>query len=278
MSVVLGGSAREVNAGGDDDGMTSSPKFVAGTPSWVDIGTTDVEGAIEFYTQLFGWTYEQAGPESGGYGTFFRDGRQAAGIGPATDQTRGTSWTTYLSTEDAQATAEKVRAAGGQIVQEPTPVMELGTFAVVKDPSGAYFNLWQAGKQEGLQTVPEHGAFNWAELMTEDAETAKAFYHNVFGLTTSEMPAGDGGTYILLEAGEESVAGMMQNRPEWGPMASHWSVYFAVDDVDAIADRAIELGGTEMARQDSPAGRFAQLRDPQGGSFGVIANDPDFSM
>lgn len=258
--------------------MTSSAKFAAGTPNWVDIGTTDVRGAIDFYTELFGWTHQEMGGQPDGYGTFLRAGRAAAGVGPATDENRGTSWTTYLSTDDAQLTVERVRAAGGQVVQEPTRVGELGTFAVLRDPSGAYFNIWQTGEQEGLETVAEHGAFNWAELMTDDAERAKTFYHSVFGLTSSEMPAGDGGAYILLEAGEETVAGMMQNRPEWGPAPSHWSIYFAVDNVDVIADRAVELGGIEIVRQDSPAGRFAQLRDPQGGSFGVIANDPDFSM
>jgi predicted enzyme related to lactoylglutathione lyase len=124
----------------------------------------------------------------------------------------------------------------------------------------------------------EPGSLTWAELMTSDIGAAKAFYERVFGVSSRDVDAGDGGMYTLIEAGRRSVAGAMQVRPEWGPMPSHWSIYFEADDCDAVADEAVQLGGTESARQDSPAGRFANLVDPQGGAFSIIKTDPDFSM
>jgi predicted enzyme related to lactoylglutathione lyase len=256
----------------------TTPQFATGEPSWVDIGTTDVKGAIDFYTALFGWTHLDFGPEAGGYGVFLRDGKRVAGIGPATDPGRGTSWSTYLATADADATAARVEGAGGNVIMSPGEVMDQGRMAVFTDPAGAFFSVWQAGAHKGTEVRGEHGSLTWAELMTTDLDAAKAFYTKVFGVTARDADAGDGGTYTLIEAGGDPVAGAMQIRPDWGPMPAHWSVYFAVDDCDATADRAIELGATEMMRMDSPAGRFASLSDPQGGSFSIIRNDPNFSM
>ncbi|HEY3009753.1 MAG TPA: VOC family protein [Micromonosporaceae bacterium] len=254
------------------------PQFPTGAPNWVDIGTTDVEGAVAFYTRLFGWTHLDFGPDAGGYGAFLKDGKQVAGVGPTTDPARGTSWATYLATDDAAATAAKVEAAGGKVIMAPMQVMDQGTMAVFADPTGAFISVWQPGAHKGTEIMNEPGSLTWAELMTSDIGAAKAFYERVFGVSSRDVDAGDGGMYTLIEAGRRSVAGAMQVRPEWGPMPSHWSIYFEADDCDAVADEAVQLGGTESARQDSPAGRFANLVDPQGGAFSIIKTDPDFSM
>ncbi|HEY2947251.1 MAG TPA: VOC family protein [Micromonosporaceae bacterium] len=254
------------------------PQFPTGTPNWVDIGTSDVDGAVAFYTQLFGWTYADFGPDAGGYGAFLKDGKQVAGVGPTTDPAQGTSWATYLATDNAGATTDKVEAAGGKVIMAPMQVMDQGIMAVFADPAGAFISVWQPGAHQGVEVMQEPGSLTWAELMTSDIAAAKAFYERVFGVSTRDVDAGDGGTYTLIEAGGKSVAGAMEIRPEWGPMPSHWSIYFEVDNCDAIADQAVQLGGTEMTRQDSPAGRFANLADPQGGAFSIIKTDPDFSM
>src|SRR5262245_36331805 len=245
-------------------------EFKPGTPSWVDLGTTDVAGAGSFYGALFGWTVEDLGPESGGYGLIRKDGKQVAGIGPATDPTRGTSWAVYFATDSADDTAAKVEVAGGTVVVAPTDVMAQGRFAVFQDPAGAYFSVWQAGEHRGAELLDEAGAMCWVELMTSDVPATKAFYEAVLGLVSRDVDVDGGQTYTLLRRGERDVAGAMAIGAEHGPMPSHWSVYFAVDDCDAAADTAMELGGSQMLREDSPAGRFAILTDPQGGSFSLI--------
>ncbi|SCG67142.1 VOC family protein [Micromonospora inositola] len=256
----------------------TTPEFPKGAPTWVDIGTTDIPGAVAFYTRLFGWTHLDFGPDAGGYGAFLKDGRQTAGIGPAADAERGTSWATYLATDDATATAAAAEGTGAKVIMGPMQVMDQGTMAVLLDPTGAYVSIWQPGKHRGAEVTGEHGSLTWAELMTSDIAASKAFYTSVFGVTTRDVAMGGNETYTLIEAGGQPVAGALQIRPDWGPMPSQWSVYFAVDDCDATADLAISLGATEKLRQDSPAGRFATLIDPQGGVFSIIKNDPNFSM
>lgn len=246
-----------------------------GSPIWADLGTTSVPGSKDFYTSLFGWTAEDLGPQAGGYGIFHQDGKRIAGVGPATDPDRGTSWTVYFATDDADQAAARVAANGGEVVVEPSDVMGQGRMAVFTDPAGAFFSVWQPLAMAGADLFDEPGSLTWAELYTNDIEAVRSFYSVVLPVKTRDVDAGEGMRYTLFDAGGVSVAGAMQ-APEAGP--PRWSVYFAVDELDPAADKAIQLGATEMLRQDSPPGRFAILEDPQGGTLNIIRNNPDFSM
>lgn len=252
-----------------------SSRTAHGSPIWIDLGTTDVAGAKDFYTKLFGWTIDELGPEAGGYGIFRRGGKRVAGVGAATDPDRGTSWAIYFATDDVEQSAARVAANGGEVIVAPMDVMDQGRMAVFTDPSGAFFSMWQPMAHRGAELFDEHGSLTWVELYTDDIESARSFYGVVLQVQTRDVDAGVGMSYTVFESGGRAVAGGMQ-APEAGP--PHWSVYFAVDEVDPVADQAIASGGAELLRQDSPAGRFATLRDPQGGTFSVIKNDPDFSI
>jgi predicted enzyme related to lactoylglutathione lyase len=117
--------------------------------------------------------------------------------------------------------------------------------------------------------------FIWHELMSTDIEVAQNFYLEVTGLTATPGP------YPMLMAGEQPVGGLVGPRaeePGWpsgGPEA-HWIAYIGVDDVDAAAQRAHELGGQVLLPPtDIPDfGRAAVLRDPQGAAFGIFAPSP----
>jgi predicted enzyme related to lactoylglutathione lyase len=218
------------------------------------------------------------GPETEGYGLFRKDGKQVAGIGPATDPARGTSWATYFAVDDADDAANRVLAGGGQVVLAPMDVMDLGRLAVCTDPTGAFFSVWQAGKHTGAELVNEPGSLNWNELLTTDLDAVRSFYPSVFGLTTREVPMGEAMTYTLMEVGGRAVAGAFPLEPGTEGSSPFWSVYFAVEDTDASHAKAIELGASAVAPpQDSPAGRFTMLTDPQGGVFSVITINPDFN-
>ena len=191
--------------------------YAPGTPNWVDLGSTDVPGATGFYGSLFGWTVDDLGPEAGGYGIFRKNGRQVAGVGPATDPSRGTSWATYFATDDADDVASKVQANGGQVVMAPMDVMDQGRMAVCTDPTGVFFAVWQAGKHLGAELVNEPGSLTWNELTTTDMAAAKAFYPAVLGVTIRDVSMGEGMTYTLFEVDDRAVAGGMQVDPAGMP-------------------------------------------------------------
>ena len=249
--------------------------YQPGTPAWVDLGTPDPAAAGEFYGTLFGWTLTDADPESGGYRMCLLRGQPVAGLGQQQQSGMPPWWTTYVSVADADATAKAVLAAGGQVLVEPMDVLTAGRMAVFADNVGAAFSIWQPREHIGASLVGEPGTLCWNELTTRDPDAAVAFYPAVFGWHADAQRMGPV-TYTAWQLDDKPIGGMMPMDQDWPPeVPAHWMVYFAVDDTDATAARAAELGGVvSVPPTDIEPGRFAVLNDPQGAVFSVIAMKP----
>lgn len=251
--------------------MTS---YEPGTPSWVDIGVPDMDAAVAFYGGLFGWEFTEGAEETGGYRQAVIGDKSIAGFGPAMNP-GPPFWATYIAVASADETAEKVVAAGGQVVLPPMDVMDFGRMAVFTDDTGAFFSVWQAGTHPGAQLVNEVNTLTWNELNTRNADEAKAFYGAVFGWgsKTSESPMM---TYTEWDLGGSQIGGMMHMGPQFpAEVPNNWLVYFAVEDTDAAVAKATELGGSVlMQAMDIEPGRFAVLADNAGAPFAVIKLAP----
>jgi predicted enzyme related to lactoylglutathione lyase len=250
-------------------------RYEPGVPSWVDLGSPDPQVAADFYGALFGWDAPEGPPETGGYRVAMVGDRAVAGIGPA--QNPGPPvWATYVAVENADATAEKVTAAGGQVLLPPMDVLDVGRMAVFTDPVGAVLSIWQAGTHPGAQLVNEPGTWSWSELVTTDVDASKRFYGDVFGWTSTTHGEGVG-AYTEWEVEGRSVGGMMLKPPMMpAEVPPHWGVYFAVADTDTAVARVAELGGAVMMPpMDIEPGRFAVVADPTGAVFNVIALSPE---
>jgi predicted enzyme related to lactoylglutathione lyase len=117
---------------------------------------------------------------------------------------------------------------------------------------------------------PTPNKFLWNELATTDAAKCKAFYGQLFGWAAVDQPMGPT-TYTRFQKDAADVGGMLQMTAEWGGVRPHWMPYVAVEDVDACARRAAELGGKAcVPPTDISVGRFAVLEDPTGAVFSVI--------
>ena len=248
--------------------------YAPGTPSWVDLASTDVEASKRFYSELFGWATRVAEePEAMGYTTFLKNGKAVAAVGGQMDPSLPTTWTTYFATNDVDDSVSKVEAGGGKVLMPPLDVMGYGRMAVFADPGGAAFAVWQEGTMPGAELRNESGSFGWAELMTGDPRSAKSFYPSALGVSARDIDYTEG-VYTLWEVGGQAVAGMYQVTADEPP---RWMVYFNVDDPDAVAAKVEQLGGTvAVPPTDTPAGRFAAIGDPQGAYFSVIKPDPDY--
>jgi len=238
----------------------------------VDVSVDDVPKAVAFYEALFGWDIQVGGPEVGGYAIAHQDGKIVAGIGPKMGPAEMPSaWTTYLATEDADATAAKIKGAGGQLLAEPMDVMEEGRMAIAMDTSGAAFGIWQGEHTTGIGVANEPGALTWNEDMSRDFEGSKAFYHDVFGYDYQDM-SGDGFKYAMLMVDGHEVGGIGEY-PEGTPaeVPAAWGSYFAVEDTDAAMAKAVELGGSVVRpAEDSPYGRMGTVTDDHGAIFSVM--------
>ena len=250
-----------------------------GTFNWPELATSDQTAAKQFYGTLFGWKYDDTDMGPGGIYTIFkRDGADVAALYTLDPKERQAGipphWNAYVAVENADAAAKKAASLGGTVIMEPFDVMEHGRMAVITDPQGATFCVWQAKKHIGVGVLGEPTTLGWVQLNAADPKKAKAFYSALFGWKVQDdpMPAEmGGGEYTTWLKADGPAGGMMQMPPgTQGP--SHWLTYFAVTDVDATTAKAQSLGAqTYLPPTDIPGtGRFSVLADGQGAAFALV--------
>ena len=272
--------------------MSDDDRYIPGVPCWADTSQPDPEAAVAFYGGLFGWEFEDVTP-AGMPGSYHRArlrGGDVAGVGSQPAGAPATAaWNTYVRVADADETAAKVRAAGGQVLMEPDEVGDAGRMAVCADPAGATFCVWQAREHRGAAVVNEHASVNFNDLHTRDVDEARSFYGSVFGWETLDMGGGFAwalpgyGDFLeqrrpglregMAEMGaperfEDTVATLSPIPDDQPDVRPYWGITFAVDDADAIAARAAELGGNVVvAPFDAPWVRMTIIADPAGATF-----------
>jgi hypothetical protein len=272
--------------------MLDRDDYPAGVPCWVDLIQSDYDRLTAFYGELFGWTFEVRTPEGAPqrYAYALLDGRTVAGVGGGPVNEREPSgWTSYVRVDSVDASADAVKANGGEVLLPPVDIPRSGRVALCADPSGAPIGLWQAADLRGAQVVNAPGSWNFSELHTSDPDGAKAFYGEVFGWVCDRLEVGPDQTAWLwrmpgygnflaardpelrerMEANQapdgfaDAVAWMVPERRAAG--RARWSVTFAVADADAAFARAQVLGAAVVNPLfDTPYTREGVVRDPQG--------------
>ena len=247
--------------------------------SWAEVATPDTGASTAFYTRLLGLAATEMQTDDGSRYTILKKGdRDVCGLyGMSEEEMQRVNggravWRSYFTVGDADDALVRVRSLGGTVIHEPIAIGTDGRLAVVQDPTGAAFTLWEPRDHFGAQVVREPGALAWAELYTRDTEAAASFYGGLFGWTSKAVPSPDGSTYTLYQLDGVEAAGMLDIREEWGPMPPHWAVYFEVADLDDTRARAGELGGGELMppMQVEGVGRFAFMQDPHGAVVALI--------
>jgi predicted enzyme related to lactoylglutathione lyase len=264
--------------------------YPAGVPCWIDLEQDDPAAAADFYGRLFGWDLEDEMPPGapGHYFSATLRGKEVAGIGSRPEGTASwPSWRTYIWVDDADATAARAVELGGAVAMAPMDIFDAGRMAVIADPEGARFGIWQAGRHRGAVLVNEPATWNFSTLHARDLDGALAFYGGLFGWEGDAPDPEAGGTVLLRRPGygdhlEELDPGLRAGMAEMGAPAGfedavawlaplgdeadpYWDVAFGVADADATAARAAELGAEVLVPPtDMPWVRMTVLRDPQG--------------
>lgn len=258
-----------------------------GSPTWTDLSVPDLEAVRPYYESLFGWSFRDLGEDAGHYHLIERaDGSVVGGARSTGDQPvrqlngqydeGRPTWTVFLAAGDVQETMTTVEGAAGTVLTAPTPIGELGLRAVAISPAGDRVGWWHAfDEQSGTTdlTHPEHGAPVWFELMSMNYDTHLDFYRDVSGWEPAPWQGEHlSARYTTNFPGERATAGMLEatNYLPTGTI-SYWRVYIGVDDLEAAVQKAQELGGTVLAEPvDSPHGRMAVVRDPQGAGLPLV--------
>ena len=244
-----------------------------GSFCWIELATTDGPAAKKFYGELFGWEAldQPVGPDMV-YTMLKLNGKDVGALYQKGEQMQQipTHWASYIAVTSADETAAKAKTLGATVLQEPFDVMEAGRMAVITDPTGGHFCIWQPKVHQGIGVRGETNSLCWNELLTNDPEKAIEFYTGLFGWKTKTDTGAVAYTEIIN--GEDHIGGIMQIQPQMGPIPPHWGIYIAVADCDGTAQKATSLGGKQFVPPtDIPnVGRFAVLSDPQGAAFNVI--------
>ncbi|WP_102143348.1 VOC family protein [Mycobacterium hubeiense] len=242
-----------------------------GAPAWIDLSTSDVDRAQQFYGAVFGWTFESAGPDYGGYVNAFKDGKPVAGLmynDPQWNSPDG--WTTYLHTADVNATVAKAVAAGASACMEPMEVKDKGFMGMLTDPTGAFVGLWQPTGHQGFEVVGEAGAPVYFQLTTSDYGKALDFYRQVFGWQLDTVSDTDEFRYSTAMFDGEALLGVMADEDQ-----STWSFFLGAEDVDKTIEVITANGGSVIRpAEDTPYGRLAAVADPTGAGFNLSSLTP----
>ncbi len=264
--------------------MAEFKEYSPGAFCWVDLATTDATAAKNFYTELFGWNATDA-PNSafGTYTMLEKEGKKVCGLyqmnAEMQQQGHPPHWLSYVSVENVDESAEKVRALGGLVLQAPFDVMESGRMSLIQDPTGAIVGLWQPKQHAGAELANEPSTLCWNELQTRKPEDAARFYVELFGWSTQKSRNALGEEYTEFLQGDRAGAGMIEIQEDWGDAPPNWTVYFAVENCDATLEKAKTLGArVDMAPIDlEDVARFAIVQDPQGAYFTIIQTKESMS-
>ncbi len=250
----------------------AAARHTPGTPCWVSLMVHQLPTTQQFYGALFGWEFRPGPQELGPYVRALLDGRDVAGLGRLPpDRHLPTAWTPYLATDDATASAQAVSSSGGTVAVGPLQAGEAGRLAIVADPAGAVFGLWQAADHLGTELAGVPGTPVWNELVTRETAGIVKFYQAVFGYGAEAVVSADFDFTTLLLDGKPVASLHGAGNALARERGAHWMTYFAVSDTDEAALLVAELGGQVLQPpREGPNGRRAVVSDPEGAVFTIV--------
>jgi hypothetical protein len=258
--------------------MFNVKTYPAGTFSWADCTTTDPAAAKKFYNAVLGWdAVDVPAGDSMTYTMFKLNGNDVAGMGELQDEQKEQGvpphWMSYITVDDVDAMAEKVKALGGKVILPPYQVMENGRMIIIQDTVGAQVALWQPGTHAGAGIINTYGAMIWNELQTTDAKKAIPFYKDLFGWKIEPDDTGD--YYYISNNGRMNGGILPMDADEYAGIPAHWMIYFNVKDIDTAHKAVTSTGGeTMMDINEAPGvGKFVMVKDPAGAMLTIMQSD-----
>ncbi|KGN37111.1 VOC family protein [Knoellia subterranea] len=254
---------------------THPTKWPPGSPCWIEIMAGDLEWTQRFYSAVLGWEFEDLGEEFGHYTNAHLGGRRVAGISPPIpgDDEWPSVWTTYLASDNVDATAAAAVAGGAQVLMDPLEIGWLARAALWIDPVGAAFGAWEARKHTGYVAHGEHGTVGWVDLATPELEVSRDFYGSVFGLTYEDMSV-DEATYLTFTPpGVEWAVGGMGAQVPGDALGPRWCVAFQVDDLETARQRVLDEGGEAPDEPwEAEQGEILTVLGPDGEEFSLMTS------
>jgi predicted enzyme related to lactoylglutathione lyase len=253
--------------------MGERTEYTPGTFSWTDLSTTDQDAAKKFYAELFGWTYDDNPVGDGSFYSMAKiDDKYVAAITGQPEQQREAGappmWNSYVTVESADDTVTRARELDAGVHADAFEVMDAGRMAVIQDPQGAYFLIWEPEGHIGAGLVNAPGALCWNELSTSDVDGASKFYSELFDWTVTPFEGMETPYSTIANSDGHGNGGIRPTMPPESP--SFWLAYFGVEDLDSALSKVGELSGNVLVGStDIGMAKIAVAQDPQGAVFAL---------
>ncbi|MDP5214637.1 VOC family protein [Pseudoalteromonas tunicata] len=256
--------------------MANFTSHIAGTFCWPELCTHNWQQGKKFYCELFGWGSDDQpiGPDTY-YTMLQKEGLDIAAMyqmeNDRIELEVPSHWLNYIAVDDVEAKVLKAQKLGAELLHGPHTVGDAGKMALLVEPEGAVFALWQGMLHPGSRKLKEPNTMCWNELASRNSANSQAFYCQLFDWQVEAVDM-EGMAYIFYKQGNEKVAGMLEMNEQWSEIPPHWMTYFAVENCDEIAAQAQALGAVICVPPTDfkDVGRFSVLTDPQGADFSII--------
>jgi predicted enzyme related to lactoylglutathione lyase len=256
--------------------MPTVDKHAPGAFCWAELSTSDQFAAKTFYSSLFSWTPDDMPLGPGDFYTIFKlDGRSSAAAYTIHPEEKAMGmpphWNVYVATADADAAAHRAVLLGGKALSPAFDVFEAGRMAVLQDPTGAVFQVWQPNRTIGFEVIGQPGAFGAADLSTSDRARARKFYEDMFGWRMSAGAGKDDSGYLHIMNGDHYIGGILPDSFRNPNTPPNWMPYFMTASCDETTAKAKQMDAQVFV---SPMNvdktiRIAILADPQGAVFAL---------
>ncbi len=239
---------------------------------WTGLVATDLDGASDFYSSLFGWNLRDESGEHGEAYAALINGRWITALTSRTETLSvgiSAQWNLYVCVEDAAATSARVVELGGSVAVPPSGIATFARTASIIDPQGVTLRLFQPGELRGAELLNAAGALSWYELLSSDRETAATFYQSLFGWTTEPVEGGPIPHEVIMNGPDKYNGQFSPLLPSLN--SSQWIPYFGTENIEASYARVVELGGSSLLSplEITEGQVIAVVRDPQGAVFGL---------
>jgi len=253
----------------------ASTQHHVGKVIWLDLQTTNLKRAKEFYAALFGWDFRDYHAVGMDYAVAMNGGRPVAGFLQRVNregEEQRSAWLPFIAVRDVDATLRNALLHHAQVRSDPENLPLRGRQALLTDPEGAVFAIEASSSGDPSDALPTPGNWFRTTLFARDPGDSGVFYQQLFGYHLVGLPTGAGFERVRLSSGGHPRISVNALPTDVPALQTQWvNFVLVVNAADATA-QALKLGGSVLvkAQRDVQGVATVILADPTGAPFGII--------
>lgn len=219
--------------------------MLSNDPFFVDISTYSPKKTMSFYKHVFAWAYYK----SDAYYTAFFDNNEVAGLYETPEKFKQMRmphfWMTYFQVSNLDDTVNKAQQLGG-IIELNYLMNDFGKIALIRDPQGAGFTVYEGNKLKNVRTNTTKNTLIWNELHVSNIQNTIPFYEGLFNWTIVKNQKG---FYKVLNSKEKHIADILDIPNQYKGKYEYWVCTFGVESLSISKKRIQEYGGTLITQE-----------------------------